>query len=196
MVKPASMEQQTIFIKGMVCNRCMMAIETELLQLGHTPVSLSLGEVSFMPNKVHDDTALEERLTLLGFTLLEDKNVKMTKEVKHLVEEVYGGDFDFPERFRFSDLVRQRLQKDYDTVSAAFIATEKKTIEQYIIEFRINKIKEYLVYTDYTLADMAFRLNFSSVAHLSAQFKQQTGLTPSFFKNIRSQKSETLFSQN
>jgi AraC-like DNA-binding protein len=88
------------------------------------------------------------------------------------------------------------LQKDYDVVSDAFIATEKKTIEQYIIQFRINKIKEYLVYTDLTLADIAFRLNFSSVAHLSAQFKQQTGLTPSFFKNIRRQKSETLFSPN
>ncbi|HEV7329439.1 MAG TPA: AraC family transcriptional regulator [Flavisolibacter sp.] len=190
------MEQQTIFIKGMVCNRCVMTVETELLQMGHTPVKLSLGEVSFLPNIAHDGTALEERLTLLGFSLLEDKNVKMTKEVKQLVEEVYGGNFDFPERFRFSDLVRQRLQKEYDAVSDAFIATEKKTIEQYIIDFRINKIKEYLVYTDLTLADIAFRLNFNSVAHLSTQFKQQTGLTPSFFKSIRRQKSETVFSQN
>jgi AraC family transcriptional regulator len=190
------MEQQTILIKGMVCNRCLLTIETELLQMGHTPVKMSLGEVSYMPNKAHDSTALEERLTLLGFSLLENKNVKMTKEVKRLVEEVYGGDYDFPERFRFSDLVRQRLQKEYATVSDAFIATEKKSIEQYIIEFRINKIKEYLVYTDLTLADIAFRLNFNSVAHLSTQFKQQTGLTPSYFKNIRRQKSGAFFSQN
>lgn len=180
----------------MVCNRCLMTVETELLQMGHTPVKLALGEATFLPNTAHDGTPLEERLALLGFSLLEDKNVQMTKKVKQLVEEVYGGSFDFPERFRFSDLVRKRLQKEYDAVSDAFILTEKKTIEQYIIDFRINKIKEYLVYTNLTLADIAFRLHFNSVAHLSAQFKQQTGLTPSFFKNIRRQKSETVFSQN
>ena len=194
--KTTSMEQQTIFIKGMVCNRCLMAIETELRQMGYIPTKLSLGEVSFMPNKTHDDTALEERLALLGFSLVEDKNQKIAKEVKQLVEEVYGGDYDFPKRFRFSDLVRHRLQKDYEAVSDAFTAAEKKTIEQYIIEFRIDRTKEYLLYTELTLADIAFRLNFCSVAYLSAQFKQQTGLTPSFFKYISRQKPDAFFSEN
>jgi AraC-like DNA-binding protein len=189
------MEPQTIFIKGMVCNRCIMTVETELQQLGHTPVALSLGEVSFIRNEETDDAALEKSLSKLGFRLLEDKKVKMTNQVKQLVEEVYSGDFDFPERFRFSELLKQRLQKDYDAISDAFIATEKKTIEQYIIEYRINKVKEFLVYSNQTLADIAFQLNFNSVAHLSTQFKQHTGLTPSFFKQVKKQKAETALSK-
>jgi AraC family transcriptional regulator len=190
------MEQQTIFIKGMVCQRCVMTVETELQEMGHTPVKVSLGEVSFITNEAHDLAVLEERLSRLGFDLLEDKKAKMTKKVKQFVEEVYGGDFDFPERFRFSELVKQRLQKDYETISDAFIATEKKTIEQYIIEYRINKVKEFLVYSNLTLSDIAFKLNFNSVAHLSTQFKQQTGLTPSFFRDIKKQKAERAFSKN
>ena len=190
------MEQQTIFIKGMVCRRCVMTVETELQEMGHTPVQLSLGEVSFITNEEHDPAVLEERLSLLGFSLLEDKKAKMVKEVKQLIAEVYSGDFDFPERFRFSELVKQRFQKDYDAISDAFIATEKKTIEQYIIETRINKVKEFLVYSSLTLSDISFKLNFTSVAHLSTQFKQQTGLTPSFFKEIKKQKVGIAFSSN
>lgn len=190
------MIQQTIFLKGMVCNRCLMTVETELLEMGHTPVRLSLGEVSYISNESHDNGSLEERLNLLGFSFLEDKKIKITKEVKNLLEKVYNGNFDFPENFRFAKLLKQQFQKDYTTISDAFIATEKKTIEQYVIELRINKIKEYLVYTNLTLADIAFKLNFNSVAHLSAQFKQQTGLTPSFFKNVRRKKTEAVFSKN
>ena len=154
------------------------------------PVNISLGEVSFIPNDAQNQEVLQRRLASLGFGLLEDKKVSMTKEVKQLVEEVYSGDFDFPERFRFAELVKQRFQKDYEGISDAFIATEKKTIEQYIIDYRINKVKEFLVYSDLKLADIAFKLNFNSVAHLSSQFKQQTGLTPSYFKEIRRTKLE------
>lgn len=190
------MEQQTIFIKGMVCRRCLMTVETELHQMGHTPVQVALGEVSFLTHEAPDTAVLEERLSGLGFSLLEDKKVKMVKQTKQLVAEVYNGDFDFPARFRFSEFVKQRLQKEYDTISDAFIASERKTIEQYIIEYRINKVKEFLVYSSFTLSDIAFRLNFTSIAHLSAQFKQQTGLTPSFFRDIKKQKAERAFSKN
>lgn len=190
------MDQQTILIKGMVCQRCIMTVETELQKMGQTPVKSSLGEVSFIGNGEHDRSALEARLNFLGFSLLDDKKVKMTREVKMIVEEVYSGNFDFPERFRFAELIKHRMQKGYDTISDAFIATEKKTIEQYIIDYRINKIKEFLVYTSIPLADIAFKLNFSSVAHLSSQFKQYTGLTPSFFKEVRNKKAETALSKN
>ncbi len=181
----------------MVCNRCMMVVKNEMENLGHRLVDVSLGEVSFISSaeepKQHE---LESRLSLLGFRLLEDKKTKMAKEVKTIIEEVYSGNFDFPDGFRFSRLVAQRLGKDYDAISDAFIAAEKKTIEQYIIDFRINRVKEFLVYTTLTLSDIAFKLNFNSVAHLSTQFKQQTGLTPSFFKEIKKQKAGVLFSAN
>lgn len=190
------MKQEKIFIKGMVCRRCLLTVEKELEQMGHTPLQISLGEVSFIRNEAHDTEALEKRLLFHGFSLLENKKEKMIKKVKQLVEEVYSGDFDFPERFRFADLVQQRLQMDYVTISQAFIMIINKTIEQYIIEYRINKVKEFLVYSNLTLWNIAYKLNFNSVAHLSSQFKQQTGLTTSFFKEINRQKVATSFSEN
>jgi AraC family transcriptional regulator len=189
-LKPIIMEQ-TLQIKGMVCNRCIMTVEAELLAIGHTPLNMSLGKVSYTPNEMHESSLLEERLSSLGFSVLKDKNTEVTTQIKNIIEEVYSGDFDFPDHFRLSELIRNRLGYDYDKIRSTFIAHEKKTIEQYSIDYRINKVKEYLVYTDYTLADIAFRLNYNSVGHLSNQFKQLTGLTPSFFKSIKRQKAET-----
>jgi AraC family transcriptional regulator len=81
--------------------------------------------------------------------------------------------------------VSQELGKDYDSISMIFSIAENMTLEKYIIEYRIEKIKEFLAYSEDTLADISFKLGFSSVAHLSRQFKQQTGMTPSFFKQLR-----------
>ena len=120
----------------------------------------------------------------------------MIKEVKQLVEEVYSGDYDFPENFRFADLVNERWNNNYEFVSDTFIALEKKSLERYIIEYRISKVKEFLVYTNLTLSDIAFKLNFTGTSHLSAQFKQVTGLTPSFFKEIKRQKAEVALRTN
>ncbi|MGN6533824.1 MAG: helix-turn-helix domain-containing protein [Ginsengibacter sp.] len=190
------MEQETIIIKGMVCQRCMMVVEKELRMMGYTPLKLSLGEVSFNTNTPGDSKDLKEKLLSLGFSLPEDKMANRTKKLKELIQEVYNGDFDFPMRFRFSQYAEKRLATDYDSISSAFIQTENKTVEQYIIEYRINKIKELLVYSGRSLSDIAFSLNFSSVSHLSAQFKQQTGLTCSFFKNVHKQKLKASFSEN
>lgn len=196
-VEITKMEKRTIFVKGMVCHRCLMTVKSELENIGHQSVQVSLGKVSFTtPEDSWDLDELEEKLSLLGFGLLEDKKVKMVNEVKAVIEEVYSGDYDFPDNFRFSRLLMERLGKDYDTISDTFIAVGKKTIEQFMIEYRINKVKEFLVYTSLTLSDMAFKLNFNSVAHLSTQFKQQTGLTPSFFKEIKRKKAESAFSDN
>jgi AraC family transcriptional regulator len=192
------MEQgATLFIKGMVCRRCVLVVEEELKEMGNELVQVELGVITVMDKEEQLDKAeLETRLSALGFSLLEDHKAKTVKEVKALVEEVYSGDYDFPDNFRFSNLVRERWNKDYDTVSDVFIAMEKKTIEQYIIDFKINKVKDYLVYTNLTLADIAFKLNYNSVAHLSAQFKQYTGLTPSYFKEIKKQKTVVMHSDN
>jgi AraC-like DNA-binding protein len=135
---------------------------------------------------------VEKRLAHLGFDLLEDRKEKLVKELKALVQKVYSGEFDFPDRFRFSTFAKERLNKDYGSVSDVFIALEKKTIEQYIIEYCKDKVKEYLVYSNGTLSDIAFRLNFNSATHLSYQFKQNTGLTPSYFKEVKRQKIEVI----
>jgi AraC family transcriptional regulator len=179
-------KEHKVYIKGMVCQRCISTIKDQLEKLGLYPDAIGLGEIIFSTRSNNlEISRLEDMLKPLGFTLLEDKKGKLVKETKALVAEVYGGDFDFPVRFRFSDLAAKRLQKDYDSVSAAFSTMENITVEKYIIEFRIEKIKEFLVYTPLTLGDISFRLGFSSVAHLSRQFKECTGLNPSHFRQLR-----------
>jgi AraC family transcriptional regulator len=178
--------QSKLFIKGMVCQRCILVIKSELENLGILPVKVALGEVTMIAStKEPDYEAVEEMLRPLGFSLLEDKKVKVVREVKKLIEQVYSGAYDFPDGFRFSEFIVSKLPRDYDTISALFSLLEHQTLERYIINYRIEKIKELLVYSSFTLTDIAFKLNFSSVAHLSRQFKQYTGLTPSCFKEIR-----------
>jgi AraC family transcriptional regulator len=180
------MQQQKILIKGMVCQRCISTVKNEFERSGLQLDEVNLGEVTLSahsPNPV--DQLLKEKLQSLGFSLLEDKNLKLVKALKDLVAEVYSGSYDFPHRFRFAELVTKELGKEYDFISAIFSQEEKTTVEKYIIHFRIEKVKEMLAYSNSTLADISFRLGFSSVAHLSRQFKMQTGVNPSYFKNIK-----------
>ena len=178
--------QQTVFIKGMVCNRCITTVTQELQQLGIELDEVNLGEVKFAVKAPFTDYhSLNKKLEPLGFHVLENKRSKLAKEVKQIAADVYSGEFDFPHRFRFSDLLAQKLEKEYDFISQQFSAEEGITIEKFVIEYRIEKIKELLLYTSLTLADISFQLGFSSVAHLSRQFKQQTGLNTSHFKAMR-----------
>lgn len=174
----------------MVCNRCVMVVSNELQNLGYSTENVKLGEINIMNEEI-DLNKIEERLSSLGFGLVQDQRVKLVDEVKKMIEDVYSGEYDFPNNFRFSDLVKKRWN-NYETVSDAFIAIEKKTLETYIIQYRLDKVKELLVYSNDTLADIAFKLNYNSVAHLSTQFKQVIGLTPSHFKSIKTNKTEMI----
>ena len=186
-----------LFIKGMVCQRCIIVLKNELEASGMIVIKAELGEVTVLTSSRSIESAwIAEKLAPLGFQLLEDKKVKTVDAIRELVKEVYSGNFDFPYQFRFSDLLVQRLQKEYDSLSALFSLLEHKTLERYIIDFRIERIKEFLVYTSSTLSDIAFRLNYSSVAHLSRQFKQYTGLNPSHFKEIKKARVQAGFSDN
>ena len=178
-----------IIIKGMVCERCILTIRQQLDELKIPVTGVSLGEVTTVSALSSPDmTAVEEKLKPLGFTLLEDKDTKLVREVKGLVEKVYSGDYDFPANFRFSDVVVAHLNKDYNSVSTIFSELENVTLEKYIIEYSVEKVKELLVYTDDTLSEIAFKLGFSSAPHLSRQFKAETGLNTSYFKEIRKTK--------
>lgn len=184
------MVKQTIVVKGMVCNRCMLAVQDALEELGLKNVVVTLGNVQYETESILDQLKIEDSLAKLGLSLLEDKATKLVKELKALIAHVYSGAFDFPGNFRFTKWIAEKLDTDYTIISDAFIVHENKTIEQYLIAYRIDKVKELFVYSNDTLADIAFKLNFSSVAHLSAQFKKQTGLTPSFFKTVKQEKDQ------
>ncbi|MDF2191348.1 AraC family transcriptional regulator [Paraflavitalea sp. CAU 1676] len=180
-----------IYIKGMVCDRCILTIRNELDGLQIPINEITLGEVTTLSALTAPDIkAIGEQLLPLGFTLLENKNTKLVKELKSLAEKVYAGSFDFTDGFSFSGLVAATFHKDYVSISSIFCSVEGITLEKYIIGYRIEKAKEMLVYSSYSLTDIAYKLGYSSVAHLSAQFKNETGLTPSHFKKIRQDKSQ------
>jgi AraC-like DNA-binding protein len=183
------MQKTKLLVKGMVCNRCVMVVSNELQSLGYETENVKLGEVNIMNEKEINLNKVGERLGSLGFGLVQDQKIKLVNEVKKMVEDVYSGEYDFPNNFRFSDLIKKRWN-NYEMVSDAFIAIEQKTLETYIIQYRLDRAKEFLVYTDDTLADIAFKLNYNSAAYLSAQFKQFTGLTPSHFKSIKTEREQ------
>lgn len=180
---------QKVYIKGMVCSRCISTVKFELESLGLKLNDINLGEVTLSADtNISDHRIIEEQLKPFGFSLLEDKRHKLVADVKRLAEEIYGGDFDFPIRFRFSQFIAKRLYRDYDNISATFSALEQVTLEKYIINYRIEKVKELLLYTSQTLASISFCLGFSSVGHLSRQFKAVTGFNPSYFRSIKEEK--------
>ena len=170
-------------VKGMVCQRCINLVRDAVSEAGLNPGTIQLGEIRFAA-EISTDLARElaQKLQPLGFTVLEDKKIKIVLALKALVAEVYSGTYDFPERFRFSLLATQRFALGYDTLSQLFAVAEQKTLERYIIDYRIEKIKELLVYSGKSLNDIAYDLGFSSVAHLSRQFKENTGLNPSRYR--------------
>ncbi|MBC6492792.1 AraC family transcriptional regulator [Flavihumibacter stibioxidans] len=174
--------QHRIIIKGMACQRCINTIRSKFRSIDLEIKAIHLGEVTVdTGDKQVDLQLIREQLEPLGFSLVEDKKLKIAAAVKGLVAIVYSGQFDFPYKFRFSDLVEKELQRDFGAISAVFSSLENQTLEKYIIQYRVEKARELMMYSDETLSGISFRLGFSSVAHLSSQFKSQTGLNPSFF---------------
>ena len=172
-----------LHIRGMVCYRCILVIRNELEESGINAVKIDLGEITVTATSQEiEHIRLDERLKMLGFEIMEDRNVKTVKEIKGLVDEVYSGNYEFPLHFRFSDLVRNKLHKDYRSTSEIFARMEQITLEKYIMHYRIEKTRNFLLFTTLALSDIAFKLNYSSVAHLSRQFKQYTGFAPSYTK--------------
>jgi len=169
----------------MVCNRCITAVEAEFSRLGIMPLQVRLGEVELLQALTPDQhTELENRLTTLGFELLDDARTRLIEKIKTLVIEIIQQPEPFDTHFNYSYILSQRLNKDYSTLSRLFSEVEGKTIEKYIILQKIEKVKELLAYDELTLSEIAVRLGYSSTAHLSAQFKKVTGLTTQHFRKM------------
>jgi len=173
-----------LYIKNMVCNRCVMAVNQELEKLGLHPASISLGEVEWS----HEPTAqqlqnLGQRLRALGFEVLDNQKQKQIEKIKSLLIGLVQ-QAAIEEHFSLSEFLGKALHKDYSYVSRLFSGVEGITIEQFFILQKIEKAKELLVYDELSLSEIAWKLGYSSVAHLSSQFKKFTGLTPTAFKKI------------
>lgn len=182
----------TLFIKNMVCNRCIMVVKTELDKLGLHTMSVGLGEVILNDELLEEERKqLEAVLIPLGFELINNKKIRIIEKIKNIIIElVHHKDNDT--KTNLSELLSSRLNHDYNYLSNLFSEVENTSIEKYFIAQKIEKVKELLVYDELSLSQIAFRLNYSSVAYLSNQFKKVTGLTPSQFKQIREEKRKPL----
>lgn len=172
-----------LYIKNMVCDRCKMAVETVFDKLDLNPTNVVLGEVELAEENLSDIKYQDVKVALedLGFELLEDKRKAVVSQIKAAIVELAHYSKE-PLKVNLSDYLSEKLSSDYTSLSSAFSAEEKNTIEHYYIQQKIEKAKELLSYGELTLSEIAFQLNYSSVAHLSAQFKKEAGLTPSQFK--------------
>lgn len=172
----------------MVCSRCKMVVKSELEKLGLHPLSVELGEVEIKEgniDKVKND--LVYNLRLLGFDLIDDKKSKTIEKIKTLVIDlVHNKNNNI--NTNLSDYLAEHLLQDYSSLSNLFSEVENTTIEKYFIHQKIEKVKELLMYNELTLSEIAFQLNYSSVAHLSNQFKKVTGFSPNYFKKLKDKK--------
>lgn len=181
-----------LYIKNMVCNRCIKVIREELEKLGLEIQEIKLGEVIVNDSNAIDYLALKEILEENGFELIDDKKARAIEKVKNVVVALIHQGGEHSINMNFSDLIAERVGLDYNYLSGLFSSLESMTIERYIILQRIEKVKELLVYNELTLSEIAWETGYSSVQHLSNQFKKVTGLTPSYFKGIKEDKRRAL----
>lgn len=176
----------------MVCDRCIMVVRQQLTLLGYEFLSVELGTVSFsQPLTQKEIKALEETIEPLGFEVIDDKRFQLIEQVKNLIIKlVHYKNNDL--KVNLSQYIASQLHQDYSYISNLFSELEGTTIEQYFIAQKIEKVKELLDYDELSLSEIADTLNYSSVAHLSTQFKKVTKLTPSQFKQRKQEKRKPL----
>ena len=174
-----------LFIKNMVCARCKQAVSSILSNNGLRPLQVELGEVDIEGRMTASQKdALQRSLTEAGFALIDDKASALIEQIKSIIiQQVHHT--EEPSRENFSTLISKALHQDYSALSRLFSETEGITIEQYTIQQKIERVKELMVYDELSLSQIAFDMGYSSVAHLSAQFKKVTGMTPSYFKSLQ-----------
>ncbi len=176
----------------MVCNRCIMVLKSELEKLGLHPISVQLGEVELTetlePSQLQN---IHTTLQKLGLALLYDKKCINIERIKNkIVDLVQNKNNQL--KTNLSEYLSRELNHDYTYITNLFTQKEGTTIEQYFITQKIEKVKELLSYNEISLSEIAYQLNYSSVSHLSKQFKKATGLTPSYYKTLNEKKRKPI----
>ncbi len=182
-----------LYIKNMVCNRCKIVVSAELAKLSLHSVNILLGEVAIEEKELTKErlSKLSHALEAVGFELIDDRRSKLIEQIKTFVINTVHYKDEQPKK-NYSELLSQHLHHNYSHLSNLFSEVEGTTIEQYIINQKIEKVKELIIYDELSLSEIAYRLGYSSVAHLSNQFKKITGLTPSHFKQVGINKRKSL----
>lgn len=181
-----------LYIKYMVSIRCKMIVKTELEKLGLQYKTVELGEADMLGEISSEKLALlKSRLLKSGLELMDDKKSILIEKIKNvIVELVHYTDDEL--RVNFSEYLSDKLKYDYTYLSNLFTEVQGTTIEKFIIFHKIERVKELIVYDELNLSEIAFKLHYSSVAHLSNQFKKMTGLTPSHFRKLKEKKRTNL----
>ncbi len=187
------MSSTTLHIKNMVCNRCIKVVKEEFAKLNLKIEEIELGKVK-VSSILSNDKIIEIRTVLLeeGFELIDDKKSKLIDRIKTIIiEKIHYAESGVDSKIT-SDIISKELGHDYSYLSNLFSSVEGITIEKYMIHQKIEKVKELLVYGELSLNDISYQLGYSSVQHLSNQFKKVTGLSPSHFKKLKESKRKPL----
>ncbi len=181
-----------IYIKYMVSNRCKLAVKTALKELGLHFIVVDLGEVEIMET-ISSEQRRQLTIALLssGLELMDDKRAVLIEQIKNaIIEMVHHSDENI--KINFSDYLGAKLNHDYTYLANLFSEVQGTTIEQFIISHKIERIKELIIYDELNITEIAWKMNYSSVAHLSNQFKKVTGLSPSHFKLLKNKRRSPL----
>lgn len=181
-----------LYIKYMVSLRCKMMVKEELKKLGLRFVFVDLGVVEVLEDitpEQHDQ--LKINLLKSGLELLDDKKSILIERIKGVIVEMIHYMDELPKE-NYSDFICSKLDYDYTYLSNIFSEVKGITIQQFIIIHKIEKVKELLLYDELSLTEISYKLHYSSVAHLSNQFKKITGLSPSFYKQLKMKRKQTL----
>ena len=181
-----------LYIKYMVSLRCKMIVKDELENMGLEHIVLDLGMVEIreeITEAQHD--ALKTNLLRSGLELLDDKRSILIEKIKNVIVEMVHYSDELP-RLNYSDYISEKLHYDYTYLSNIFSEVKGITIQQFIILHKIERVKEMLLYDEMNMTEIAFKMGYSSVSHLSNQFKKITGLSPSFFKKLKQKRMTNL----
>lgn len=174
-----------LFIKYMVSNRCKLAVKEELTKLGLHFIVVEVGEVEIMEELTQEQyKALQLGLAPSGLELMDDKKAMLIEKIKNVITEMIHHSDEVP-RVNYSDFISAKLDYDYTYLSNLFSEVKGITIQQFIIIHKIERAKEFLLYDELNLTEISYKLHYSSVAHLSNQFKKITGLTPSAYRQLK-----------
>lgn len=177
----------------MVCSRCKMVVWQQLENLHLHPVKIVLGEVEISESEIPTEKKeiLNLELKKFGFELMDDKKSRLIEKIKTSIIQLVHNSIEHP-KINFSSYISSSLNHDYSYLSKLFSEVEGTTIEQYFIAQKIERVKELIVYDEISMSEIAFQLGYSSISHLSKQFKKVTGLSPSHFKKLKDKKRKPI----